>query len=89
MNNNDILKVTVTTPHKIKTSLLTSSVLCPSESYIMNDGQSTSLSWNKAPIWDLRLDFYYCQTIAGLMRGGVCCLQILLAHASAVILMSE
>jgi hypothetical protein len=29
--------------------------------------QSASLSWNKAPIWDLRPDFYYCQTVAGLL----------------------
>jgi hypothetical protein len=25
------------------------------------DGQSASLSWNKAPIWGLRPEFYYCQ----------------------------
>jgi hypothetical protein len=37
-----------------------------SESYVTTDGQSASLSWNKAPIWDLRPGFYYCQTIAGL-----------------------
>jgi hypothetical protein len=34
-----------------------------SESYNTTDGQSASLSWNKAPIWGLRPDFYYCQTI--------------------------
>jgi hypothetical protein len=27
--------------------------------------QSASLSWNKAPIWGLRPDLYYCQTVAG------------------------
>jgi hypothetical protein len=32
-----------------------------SESYVTTDGQSASLSWNKAPIWGLRPDFYYCQ----------------------------
>jgi hypothetical protein len=26
----------------------------------MTDGRSASLSWNKAPIWGLRPDFYYC-----------------------------
>jgi hypothetical protein len=31
------------------------------EFYVTTDGQSASLSWNKAPIWDLRPDFYYCQ----------------------------
>jgi hypothetical protein len=41
-----------------------------SEPYITTDGQSASLSWNKAPIWDLRPDFYYCQTFAGLMLGA-------------------
>jgi hypothetical protein len=38
-----------------------------SQSYVTTDGQSASLSWNKAPIWGLRPDFYYCQTIAGLL----------------------
>jgi hypothetical protein len=32
--------------------------------------QSASLSWNKAPIWGLRPDFYYCQTVAGLLTWG-------------------
>jgi hypothetical protein len=38
-----------------------------SESYVTTDGQSDSLSWNKAPIWGLRPDFYYCRTVAGLL----------------------
>jgi hypothetical protein len=41
-----------------------------SESYITTDGQSTSLSWNKAPIWGLWPDFYYCQTVASLLIWG-------------------
>jgi hypothetical protein len=41
-----------------------------SESYITTDCQSANLSWNKAPIWGLRPDFYYCQTIAGLLMWG-------------------
>jgi hypothetical protein len=32
--------------------------------------QSGSLSWNKAPIWGLRPDLYYCQTVAGLLMCG-------------------
>jgi hypothetical protein len=51
-------------------------------SYITTDGQSASLSWSKAPMWDLRPDFYYCLTIAvfwygapSLTRGRVCLLQ--------------
>jgi hypothetical protein len=39
-------------------------------SYVTTDGQSASLSWNKAPIWGLRPDFYYCQTIVGLLMWG-------------------
>jgi hypothetical protein len=31
--------------------------------------QSVSPSWNKAPIWGLRPDLYYCQTIAGQGQG--------------------
>jgi hypothetical protein len=42
-----------------------------SESYVTTDSQSASLSCNKAPIWGLRSDFYYCQTIAGLLVWGV------------------
>jgi hypothetical protein len=41
-----------------------------SESYVTTDGQSASLSWNKAPIWGLWPDFYYCQTVAGLLIWG-------------------
>jgi hypothetical protein len=40
------------------------------EFYIMPDGQSANLSWNKAPIWGLRPDFYYCQTVACLLMWG-------------------
>jgi hypothetical protein len=42
-----------------------------SESYITTDAQPASLSWNKAPIWCLRPDLYYCQTVAGLLMWGV------------------
>jgi hypothetical protein len=45
-------------------------LLFESESYITTDSQSASLSWNKAPVWLLRPDFYYCQTIAGLSMWG-------------------
>jgi hypothetical protein len=38
-----------------------------SESYIMTNGKSASLSWNKAPVWGLRPDFYYYETVAGLL----------------------
>jgi hypothetical protein len=63
-----------------------------SESYVTTDGQSASLSWNKAPFWGLLQDLYYYLTVAGLLRGApyltrgrVCRLQFLLALASAVI----
>jgi hypothetical protein len=41
-----------------------------SESYVTTDGQSASLSWSKASIWGLRPEFYYCQTVAGLLTWG-------------------
>jgi hypothetical protein len=41
-----------------------------SESYITTDGQSASFSRNKAPIWSLGPDFYYCQTVADLLMRG-------------------
>jgi hypothetical protein len=42
-------------------------VISESESYIKNDGQSANLSWNKASVWGLRPDFYYCQAVDSLM----------------------
>jgi hypothetical protein len=44
-----------------------------SRSYVTTDDQSVSLSWNKAPIWGLRPDLYYCQIFlggGGLVGGG-------------------
>jgi hypothetical protein len=41
------------------------------ESYVTTDGQSTSLSWNKAPIQGLWPGLYYRQTVAGLLMWGV------------------
>jgi hypothetical protein len=41
-----------------------------SESYATTDGQSASLSWNKAPIWGLRTDMYYPLTITVLLLWG-------------------
>jgi hypothetical protein len=69
-----------------------SPLLSVSESCVATDGQSARLSWNEAPMWGLRPDFYYCGAIAGLSsltRGRVCRLQLLLALAIAVILGSE
>jgi hypothetical protein len=43
---------------------------CQSQSYVTTDGQSASLFWCQAPIWSLRPDFYYCQTVVGLMVRG-------------------
>jgi hypothetical protein len=37
------------------------------EAYVTTDGQSASVSWNKAHIWGLQPDLYYCQTVAGLL----------------------
>jgi hypothetical protein len=41
-----------------------------SEFYLTTDAQSASLSLNKVPIWGLRPDYYYCQTLAGLLMWG-------------------
>jgi hypothetical protein len=35
-----------------------------SQSYVTTDGQSVSQSWNKALVWGLRPDLYYCLTVA-------------------------
>jgi hypothetical protein len=44
--------------------------LVESESYVTTDRQSASLPWNKAPIWSLRPDFYYCQDSCGFVYVG-------------------
>jgi hypothetical protein len=38
-----------------------------SQNYVTTDGPSASPSWSKAPMWGLRPDLYYCQTVAGLL----------------------
>jgi hypothetical protein len=53
-------------PYEELTSVITQP-LSESESYVTTDGQLVSLSWKKAPIWGLKPDFYYCQTIAVLL----------------------
>jgi hypothetical protein len=40
------------------------------ESFVTTDRPSASLSWNKAPVWGLRPDSYYCHTVAGLLMWG-------------------
>jgi hypothetical protein len=41
-----------------------------SESYVTTDGQSASLSWNKAPICGLLPDIYYLCDSCGLVLVG-------------------
>jgi hypothetical protein len=41
-----------------------------SESYVTTDGQSDNLSGNKEPTYGLRHEFYYCETVAGLLMWG-------------------
>jgi hypothetical protein len=71
----------VQTKYEYKKTLLkyvTKMAYSQSQSYVTTDGQPASLSWNKAPIWSLRPDLYYCQTVTGLSsltRGRVCRLQ--------------
>jgi hypothetical protein len=38
--------------------------------YITTDSQLASLSWCQSPIWGLRPDFYYCQTVECLLIWG-------------------
>jgi hypothetical protein len=54
----------------IRSRLHTGTAKFVSESYVTTDGQPASLSWNKAPIWGLRPDLYYCLTVADLLILG-------------------
>jgi hypothetical protein len=40
------------------------------QSYVTIDGQSASLSWNKAPIWGLRPDFLLLSGNCGFVDMG-------------------
>jgi hypothetical protein len=53
-------------------TLILKSLLAESESdsCVSTDGHSATVSWNKAPIWGLGPDFYYCQTVAGSLMWG-------------------
>jgi hypothetical protein len=44
--------------------------LSQSQNYVTTDSESASLSWNKASIWGIRPDLYYCLTFAGLLIWG-------------------
>jgi hypothetical protein len=84
------------TSTKFKPCIFSATSQNQSQNYVTNDGQSASLSWCQAPIWGLRPDLYYCQTLRvcwcaalSLTRERVCRLQSLLVLASAVILGSE
>jgi hypothetical protein len=59
----------VNTP-QLNTQLLNSLRSLESEPCVTTDGKSASLSWNKAPIWGLRPEFCYCQTVTGLLIWG-------------------
>jgi hypothetical protein len=51
-------------------SVQTLSIWGQSQSYDTTDGQWASLFWNKAPIWSLRPDLYYCLAVASLLMCG-------------------
>jgi hypothetical protein len=69
------------TTRRVTVEVLEPLVQSQSQSYVTTDSQSASLSWNKASIWGLIPDHYYCQTVSGcwcgalsLKRGWVCLL---------------
>jgi hypothetical protein len=40
------------------------------ESYVTTYNMPVVFSWNKAPVWGLRPDIYYCWTVVGLLMWG-------------------
>jgi hypothetical protein len=60
-------RVQVLTGWRLSQDLTSLSCLSVSLSYVKTDGQLATLSRNKALIWGLRPDFYYCQSVAGLL----------------------
>jgi hypothetical protein len=57
-------------PASNSSSSLTNRNSSQSQSYVTTDSQLASLSWCQSPIWAPRPDFYYCQTVAGLLMWG-------------------
>jgi hypothetical protein len=64
----------LSTGHWTGTSLTSNwtelSIRSQSQSYVTTNGHSASLSSCQAPMWGLRLEFYYCQTVADLLMWG-------------------
>jgi hypothetical protein len=40
------------------------------KNYVTTGGQSASLYWFQAPVWGPRPDFYYSQTVTGILMWG-------------------
>jgi hypothetical protein len=57
-------------PCSVRKSFLCKCLTSESEPYVTTDGQSTSLSWNIAPIWGVRPDFFCRRTVVGLLMWG-------------------
>jgi hypothetical protein len=53
-----------------------------SQNFVTTDGQSASLSWCQATIWDPRPDFYCCKTVAYMLMWGALCLLFKIAAGS-------
>jgi hypothetical protein len=69
-------------------ALYASPVSKSKQSYVTTDSQLASLSWNKAPIWGLRPDLYYCQTVTGLlMRTGLSFARVTVSSNESVVSM--
>jgi hypothetical protein len=68
--SSEVVSITVSTLQLLDASWTNSQSVRRLESCVTTDGQSASLSWNKASIWGLRPDFYFCQTVAGLLMWG-------------------
>jgi hypothetical protein len=65
------IRFTVTTEYTDEWEFTGDKIVCVlSRSHVTTDGQPASLSWNKAPFWGSRPDFYYCLTVAGFVDLG-------------------
>jgi hypothetical protein len=61
-----IWSASILAPLNLYSDLISSRI----EVYVTTKEPSASLSWNKASIWSLRLDFYYFHTLACLLMWG-------------------
>jgi hypothetical protein len=65
------LQLLMTAAYGLLANTLFTGCHCQSQSNVMTDSQLASLFWCQASIWGPRPNFYYCQTVVGMLMWAV------------------